>query len=82
MKIIKRYGNRKLYSTDERRYVALARLADIIRGGEEIQVVSHVTGADLTAQTLAQVIYEEEKRGPRVSAEGLAKVVREGLSAQ
>jgi polyhydroxyalkanoate synthesis repressor PhaR len=81
MKIIKRYGNRKLYSTDERRYVTLARLAELVRAGEDVQVVSHVTGADLTAQSLAQVIYEEELRGPpRVSAEGLAKVVREGIS--
>lgn len=82
MKIIKRYGNRKLYSTDDRRYVTLDRVAELVRGGEDVQVVSHVTGADLTAQTLAQVIYEEERRGSRVSADVLVEVVRGGLSAR
>jgi polyhydroxyalkanoate synthesis repressor PhaR len=82
MKIIKRYGNRKLYSTDDKRYVTLARVAEMVRVGEDVQVVCHVTGADLTAQILAQVIYEEVRWASGVRAEVLARVIREGISAQ
>ena len=39
-----------------------------VRQGEDLQVVDNVTGRDLTAATLAQVIFEEEKRVPRIPA--------------
>jgi hypothetical protein len=31
---------------------------------------------------MAQIIFEEEKRGPRLSIEGLRKIIRNGLPAQ
>lgn len=62
MPVIKRYSNRKLYDTDAKHYVTLEDLADFIRKGEEVQVVDHNTGEDLTSLTLLQVIFEEEKK--------------------
>jgi len=42
------------------------------RNGDEVKVTDHVSGADLTSATLAQIIFEEEKHsarlGPRVFA--------------
>ena len=62
---IKRYGggSRKLYDTEESRYVSLDEIAGWVRGGQQVQVVDSATGEDVTAPTLAQVIYEGEKRG-------------------
>jgi polyhydroxyalkanoate synthesis repressor PhaR len=60
--VIKRYPNRKLYNTQEKRYINLEKLSDLIRGGEEVQVIDHVSGEDLTTMTLSQVIIEQEKR--------------------
>lgn len=60
--VIKRYPNRKLYDTEARHYVALDRVAEVIRGGGEVQVVDHATGADITAVILSQVIADQERR--------------------
>jgi polyhydroxyalkanoate synthesis repressor PhaR len=62
MTIIKRYPNRKLYDTEAKQYITLEGIADLIRQGEEVQVVDHATGEDLTALTLTQVILEQEKK--------------------
>ncbi len=61
--VIKRYSNRKLYDTQESRYVTLEQLEELIRQGKEIAVVDASTGEDLTSVTLAQIILENERSG-------------------
>ncbi len=62
MPVIKRYPNRKLYNTEDKQYITLDEIADLIRQGDEIQVTDNVTGEDLTAVTLSQIIFEQEKK--------------------
>lgn len=62
MPVIKRYANRKLYDMEAKRYITLDKIAEKIRKGEEIQVIDNVTGADISATTLTQIIYEQEKK--------------------
>lgn len=62
MPVIKRYANRKLYDTESKRYVTLEDLAESVRRGEDVRVVDHVTGDDLTSITLLQVVFEEQKK--------------------
>jgi polyhydroxyalkanoate synthesis repressor PhaR len=59
--VIKRYSNRKLYDTQESRYVTLEEIEELIRGGKEIAVVDAASGDDLTSVTLAQIILENER---------------------
>ena len=59
---IKRYANRKLYDTRESRYVTLDQIADMIRRGEDVKVVDNNSKEDLTSVTLAQILFEEEKK--------------------
>ncbi len=59
--VIKRYSNRKLYDTEESRYVTLDELEGMIRAGKEISVVDAASGEDLTSVTLAQIILENER---------------------
>ncbi len=61
-RVIKRYANRKLYDTQSSHYVTLDQIAEMIRGGEEVRVLDNTTKEDLTSVTLAQIIFEEEKR--------------------
>jgi len=61
-KVIKRYGNRKLYDTSLSRYVTLEEIGQMIKDGEEVKVVDNRTKEDLTSVTLAQIILEEEKQ--------------------
>ncbi len=61
--IIKKYANRRLYNTETSTYITQSDLAGIIRGGQNVEVVDAKTGEDLTRQTLAQIILEEESKG-------------------
>src|SRR5687768_13268006 len=59
--VIKRYSNRKLYDTQESRYVTLEEIEEMIRGGREVSVVDAASGEDLTSVTLTQIILENER---------------------
>jgi polyhydroxyalkanoate synthesis repressor PhaR len=61
-RVIKRYPNRKLYDTEAKKYVTLGGVAELIRAGEEVQVIDYVSEEDLTTLTLAQIIFEQEKK--------------------
>ena len=81
-RLIKRYESRKLYDTEESRYVSLDELAEWIRAGAEVQVVDNATGADVTAQTLTQIILDEGRRGTAfLPTELLHELVRAGQRA-
>ncbi len=62
MPVIKRYPNRKLYDTEAKKYITLDGIAELIRQGEEVVVIDHTTNEDLTAVTLTQIIFEQEKK--------------------
>jgi polyhydroxyalkanoate synthesis repressor PhaR len=79
---IKRYESRKLYDTEESRYVSLDELAGWIRNGQQVEVVDNATGADVTAQTLTQIILDEGRRGTGLlPSELLHELVRAGQRA-
>ncbi len=81
-RIIKRYTNRKLYDTDQSRYVTLEDIAKLIRDNEEVRVIDNETQDDLTAVTFAQIILEEEKRKTNlVSVPFLRKLIHSGEAA-
>jgi polyhydroxyalkanoate synthesis repressor PhaR len=61
-RIIKRYANRKLYDTEHSRYVTLDQISEMIRHGDDVKIVDNKTKEDLTTVTLAQIIFEEEKK--------------------
>jgi polyhydroxyalkanoate synthesis repressor PhaR len=76
-RVIRRYENRKLYDTEEKRYVSLADLAGLIRDGHEIQVVESPSGADVTSRTLTNIIIEAERSGEEpLSSNFLHDVIR------
>ena len=77
---ITRYGSRKLYDTHDRRYVSLDDLAVHVRAGEHLRVTDKATGLDVTAQTLALVVYEQARAGAEViTSELLHDVIRSGV---
>jgi polyhydroxyalkanoate synthesis repressor PhaR len=79
VRMIKRYGSRKLYDTEESRYVSLEELGVWIRQGQEIRVIDNETSEDVTAQTLTQVILEEGRRGTALPpSEILHSLIRQG----
>jgi polyhydroxyalkanoate synthesis repressor PhaR len=64
-RIIKRYSNRKLYDTKDSRYVTLQQIGEMVRAGEEVQIIDNATKEDKTEVTLALIISEDLKSQPR-----------------
>ena len=80
-KVIKRYTNRKLYDTVASRYVTLEEIAEMVKGGVEVRIVDNRTKEDLTNITLAQIIFEEEKRENQMPLGVLRRIIQGGGSA-
>jgi polyhydroxyalkanoate synthesis repressor PhaR len=85
MPVIKRYPNRKLYDTEAKQYVTLEGIAQLIRQGQEVHVLDHATGEDLTTVTLTQIVFEQEKKEsgfvPRSVLKGLIEAGGNTLNA-
>jgi polyhydroxyalkanoate synthesis repressor PhaR len=64
-RVIKRYSNRKLYDTKDSRYVTLQQIGEMVRAGEEVQIIDNSTKEDKTEVTLALIISEDLKSQPR-----------------
>ena len=77
-KVIKRYANRKLYDTGTSRYVTLEEIGEMVKQGVEVQIVDNRSKGDLTSVTLAQIIFEEEKKKSRMPLEVLRDIIRNG----
>jgi polyhydroxyalkanoate synthesis repressor PhaR len=72
-RVIKRYSNRKLYDTVESRYVTLPQIAQLVRKGEDVRIIDNNSKEDLTSVTLAQILYEEERKQSRALPLGALK---------
>ncbi|MFN0062011.1 MAG: polyhydroxyalkanoate synthesis regulator DNA-binding domain-containing protein [Myxococcaceae bacterium] len=75
-KIIKRYTNRKLYDTVESRYVTLDEIAQMVKVGVEVRIIDNRNKEDLTSVTLAQIIFEEEKKRNHMPLATLRELIR------
>lgn len=61
MRTVKKYANRKLYDTQDKRYIRLEEIAALVQKGEEVRVCDNRTGEDVTSQILSQVLAERER---------------------
>lgn len=77
MRIIKKYPNRRLYDTEQSRYITLSDLQRLVMEGHEFQVKDANTGSDLTRNILLQIIAERESGGkPMFTTEILLRIIR------
>ena len=74
MKTIKKYTNRKLYNTETSRYVNLQEILDMIKSGEQVQVLTHKTSTDVTQEVLKEAVF----RHVPITSEQLLGMVRNG----
>jgi polyhydroxyalkanoate synthesis regulator protein len=58
--------------------VTLDEIAEMIKAGAEVQIIDNRTKEDLTSVTLAQIIFEEEKKTSKMSLETLRDMIRHG----
>src|SRR4029453_5552518 len=82
IRLIKRYESRKLYDTEESRYVSLDEIATWIRQGQEVKVGENSTNKDVTPQPLTQGILDGGRKGTSfLPSELLHDLVRLGERA-
>jgi polyhydroxyalkanoate synthesis repressor PhaR len=79
--LIKKYGNRRLYDTQESRYITLEELALKVRAGSDVRVIDAQKGDDLTQATLAQLILESGTAARVLPVGLLTQLVRLGDDA-
>lgn len=62
-RIIKKYANRRLYDTEDSRYVTLKDIKNIIALGTDVSIVDDTNGDDITRALLLQIVSEQELGG-------------------
>lgn len=76
-RVIKKYPNRRLYDTEQSRYITLSDIRKLVMRGSAFQVIDSNTNEDLTRSILLQIMLEEESGGqPLFSAKMLAQIIR------
>jgi len=77
IRVIKKYPNRRLYDTEESRYITLGDIRDLVIREVDFSVFDKKSGTDITRTILLQVISEQEQQGdPVLSETFLAHVIR------
>ena len=76
---IKKYANRKLYDTTDKKYISRVRLSELIRQGTDVIIIDNETGEDLTASIVSSLIATTKgKAGGTVSSGVLIQLFRKG----
>ena len=66
-RLIRKYGNRRLYDTHDSHYVTLEDLVEVFASEEDVRVVDAVNGEDITKKVLAQaILFEEDRRKTQI----------------
>jgi polyhydroxyalkanoate synthesis repressor PhaR len=77
LRVIKKYPNRRLYDTQESRYIAFKDVCKLAAEDTPFTVIESTSGHDVTRQVLLQMIANLETRGPAVlSTATLMRIVR------
>ncbi len=76
-RIIKKYPNRRLYDTEESRYITLAEIRRLVLDRIDFVVIDKKSQKDITRSILLQVITDQEQKGePVMSRDFLSQVIR------
>jgi len=79
---IKKYANRKLYDSTDKKYISMNRLSELIKNGEDILIIDNKTGKDLTASIVSSLIARtaktKESEGETISSGLLIRLFRKG----
>lgn len=72
---IKKYGNRRFYSSKEKTYVTLTDIKKWVQKGYRIQVLDAETEKDITSEILTQILLEQG-RASHFPVELLEQMIR------
>lgn len=76
-RIIKKYANRRLYDTEDSRYVTLKDIKNIIAVGVDVSIIDDTNNQDITRAMLLQIVSEQELGGtPLLNEAVLNQLIR------
>ncbi len=76
---IKRYANRKLYDTTNKKYITLDKISKLLKAGEEVSVMDNETGEDITEATISQILARTQKgQTDNAAANVMIQLLRKG----
>ncbi|MBI5329369.1 MAG: polyhydroxyalkanoate synthesis repressor PhaR [Betaproteobacteria bacterium] len=76
-RLIKKYPNRRLYDTEESRYITLDEVRELVMRNVSFRVIDSQTETDLTRAILLQIIMDQESGGnPLFTAPMLERFIR------
>lgn len=76
-RIIKKYANRRLYDTEDSRYITLKDIKNIIALGTDVKIIDDTSGQDITRALLLQIVSEQELGGtPLLNEAVLNQLIR------
>ncbi len=75
-RIIKKYPNRRLYDTEESRYVTLHDIKKLVTSQVPFCVIDKKTDEEITRSVLLQIITEQEEEGePLFTVDALEQII-------
>jgi len=76
LRTIKKYPNRRLYDTEESKYITLSRVAELAKNREPFKVIDTESGKDISRSVLLQIIVEQESSDQAIlSADSLSELI-------
>ncbi len=72
-RVIKKYANRRLYDTEDSRYVTLKDIKNIIALGQDVQIIDDTSNEDITRGLLLQIVSEQELGGSPILSKAVLK---------
>ena len=77
VRIIKKYPNRRIYDTQDSKYITIHDVRDMVVEGEEFLIVDAKTDEDITRSVLLQIIIEQESEtNPLFTSDNLRNFIR------
>lgn len=80
VRIIKRYKNRRLYDTEERKTITHRRLKELLEDDQEFKIIDKASGRDVTVESLARMVTTESAAwtSSPEAKESLGDLIRHG----
>lgn len=72
-RVIKKYANRRLYDTEDSKYVTLKDIKQIIALGNDVKIIDDTSGDDITRGLLLQIVSEQELGGSPILNKAVLK---------
>jgi len=77
VRTIKKYPNRRLYDTQESRYITISDIRDLIVENVQFKVIDSQSEKDISRAVLLQIIIEQEsERNPLFTTDNLQNFIR------